>query len=387
MYATPTGVDQNFQPVTFAQMLAANHVAYIKAQLTAPDGTPVASGLTVTAGGVTVDRSAQVRRSVQFSIAAETPLGSFTPASSSDALAPYGNRLRLWYGIDVPGAAASNPYYWPLGVFRLGEVSVSDDGAPTISGTAYDLSRTIARNKLTVPWVVASGTNAGDAIIALASDRLPGLEYRAHSVTAVLPTTVIDPEQDPWQTITDWATSFGSEVYFDTDGFLTISAEPDPTMSPVVWTYQDSGDGRNAVLLSVDRSMSDEPGYNGVIATAESTTIPVPLRSEVWDLNPSSPTYSLGPYGKVPKFVTNPYAATQAQLDAAANAELLRSIGGTEQLSASVVPNPAHEAGDVIRVIRPRSKTDQTTVLESFTFPLDVSDAMGLTCRERRSLS
>lgn len=410
MYGTPQGVDQNAQPIPFSELIATSHGYEVVAQIEAPDGRVLAWGFAITGGSVRVDRSAQYRRSVGINVKPyggagfvdvsgaagltqaqrDEIMSSLVPAKPSDTMAPYGNQVRLWYGIPVPGFynafLQNNVYYWGLGVFRIAEASISDDAVPTLSITGYDSSRTISRNRLTQPWLVAAGQNYGDAIIALAKDRLPSLRYREHGIQALTPAIVVDPEQDPWAVLTEWASAIGYEVFFDAEGWLVLQPEPNPALHPVDWVYGDGGVHNNALVLSVDRTMNDEPGYNGVVMTSESSTLPAPLRSEVWDENPSSPTYAPGPYGRVPKFVSNPYVADQAQCDAAAYAELQRSIGGTEKVDMAVMPNPAHEVGDILRVVRPLSKTDQTTVLESFEFPLG-AEPMRLSCRERRSLA
>lgn len=407
MYATPQGKDPNGLPVYYQDIIGRQHEVEILAQIENSAGGTITWAFGVTGGDVTVDRGAAFRRSLRMNVVPYGAGGFVSASLSSDqidairqsllptdpysAMSPYGNSVRLWYGIHVPGFVngytGGDVWYFSLGLFRISDVQVSDDSVPTLSITGYDPSRTISRNKLTQPWLVASGTNWGDAIVGLALDRYPALKYRAHSVLETAPQVVVDPEQDPWQVITDWAAAFGNEVFFDADGYLTIQPEPDPSVTPIAWTYYDGGTLQNALLLGVGKTMSDDPGYNGVVLTAESSTIATPLRSEVWDDNPTSPTYALGPYGRVPKFVSNPYVANQAQADAAAAAELRRSMGGTEQVSLAAVPNAAHEAGDVIRVVRPLALVDHTAVVESFTIPLDPGSAMSINCRERRSIA
>lgn len=403
MYGVPTGTDSNGRPITFAQILGGNHVVQVFCQIEDAYGTVLSWQFGVEGGDVTVDRTAQVRRSCQLEV---TPFGAtgvitdstvleqlaetLIPSDANDVFAPYGNKVRIWYGIEVPGffnAFLGNSFYtWPLGVFRLSQVEIADDGTPKMSITAYDDSRTISRNKLTKPWIVAAGINWGDAIIALLTDRLPGMQAQTHAVTTLTPSQlVVDPESDPWRTAMDWAASFGSEIYFDRDGLLVIADEPDPESDPIVWEYKDGTLDANAVLLSVTRSTSDEPGYNGVVLTSESNTISVPVRVEIWDDDPSSPTYALGPYGKVPKFVSNPYVTDPTTGGVAAYAELLKTIGGTEAFNFAIVPNPAHEAGDLVRVVRPLSRTDTTSIIDAMTVPLAVTSAMTIRTRERRS--
>lgn len=403
MDGTPIGVDSNGRPLPFAQILGGNHNVQIFCQIEDADGVVLSWQFGIEGGDVTVDRTAQVRRSCRLEV---TPFGAagvitdttvleqlaetLIPDDGKDVFAPYGNKVRIWYGIEIPGytnTSLGNSFYtWALGVFRLSQIDISDDGTPKMSITAYDDSRTISRNKLTSPWIVTAGQNWGDVIIALFADRLPGMQSRAHGVTALTTVQlVIDPESDPWKTGSDWAASIGCEVYFDRDGLLVIADEPDPETDPLVWTYDDGSSNQNAVLLNVTRSMSDEPGYNGIVLTSESNTLNVPVRVEIWDDDPNSPTYALGDYGKVPKFVSNPYVVDPTQGGAAAYAELLKTIGGTESFNFAIIPNPAHEAGDLVRVIRPLSRTDTTSIIDSMTIPLAVTDAMTIRTRERRS--
>jgi hypothetical protein len=399
---TPSGTDSNGRPISFAEILGRDHYVEIYCQIETGSGEVLAWQFGIVGGSVTVDRTAAVRRSCRFQAAPYGAAGVITdttvleqlsesliPQDGKDTFAPYGNKVRLWYGIAIPGFVnsflGSNIATWELGVFRLSNVDVADDGTPTLSITAYDDSRTISRNKLTAPWIVGAGTNYGDAIIALCQDRLPGLQARPHEVTDVTPNMVVDPESDPWKTVSDWAAACGFEVYIDRSGFLVISEEPDPVNDPVVWTYKDGSEDSNAVLLSVNRSMSDEPGYNGIILTSESNTLAIPIRVEVWDDDPDSPTFARGQYGKVPKFVSNPYVTDPTQGGKAAYAELLKTIGGTEELSFAIIPNPAHEPGDIVRVIRPLSRTDMTSIIDSLTIPLAVTEPMSIQTRERRS--
>lgn len=251
--------------------------------------------------------------------------------------------------------------------------------------TGYDDSRTISRNKLTLPWIVAAGTNYGDAIVALCQDRCPGLKALPHTVTAVTPQLVVDQESDPWKVVTEWAASVGSEVYINRNGELIIRDEPDPLESPIDWVYDDGTTNQNATLLSVNRGMSDDPGYNGIVLISESNTLQFPIRVELWDDDPDSPTYALGQYGKVPQFMSSPLVTDATQAGLMATSELLKALGATETTDFATIPNPAHEAGDLVRVVRPRSRTDSVAILESFSIPLSVTGSMPIRTRERRS--
>jgi hypothetical protein len=402
MDSYPNGTTANGEVIPFAQILGSDHYVETYCQIEDGAGNLLSYQFGVEDGDVKVDRTAQVRRSCDLTV---TPFGApgqiidstvleqlaetLIPADGKDVFAPYGNKIRIFYGIRIPGY--TNPsdgtamYKWSLGLFRLSTVDISDDGVPTMSITGYDDSRTISRNKLTLPWIVAAGTNYGDAMIALCQDRCPGLKALPHTVTPVTPQLVVDQESDPWKVVTEWAASVGSEIYINRNGELVIRDEPDPAENPIDWTYDDGTTNKNATLLSLNRGMSDDPGYNGIVLLSESNTLQFPIRVELWDDDPDSPTYALGQYGKVPQFQSSPLITDPTQAGIMATAELLKALGATETLDFAVIPNPAHEAGDLVRVIRPLSRTDSVSILESFSIPLSVTQSMPIRTRERRS--
>lgn len=298
MDSYPVGADQNGLPIPFSQILGSDHYVETYCQLENGAGDILSYQFGVENGDVTIDRTAQVRRSCKLDLTPFGAAGAITdpalleqlsttliPASGSDAFAPYGNKVRLFYGIRVQGytdpSYGDDIYRWALGLFRLSEVNIADDGTPTMSVTGYDDSRTISRNRLTLPWIVAAGTNYGDAIVALCQDRCPGLKAVPHSVTATTPQIVVDQESDPWKTVTEWAAAIGCEVYINRNGLLVIQDEPDPAESPIDWVYDDGTSNQNAVLLSVNRGMSDDPGYNGIVLMSESNTLSFPIRVEL----------------------------------------------------------------------------------------------------------
>lgn len=376
----------------YLRAITQSHPVSIRAELLL-DGSVELSDVPVLGGSVSVDYNSESRRSVQGLTLVDTT-GDLLPRSSHDLLTPYGTEVRLWYGVGahprslVPGTLASyttsDDQEWiSFATCRISVVEVSDDGAPQVTVEGFDRSRTIARNLFTTPYIIGAGTNYVTAISAMVQDRLPGVTMDlVDGVTDTTPLIVIDPESNPWGEITKMATTIGCDAYFDSDGQFVLAVVADPATAEPVWTYRE---GQDSILVSSARRLDDDPGYNGVVLTAESTTIPAPLRSEVWDTNPNSPTYVDGRYGRVPKFVSSPYPTTQAQADAFANAELARIVGGTEQVTLATVPHPLHEPGDCVRVVRAASGMDQAALVDSFTIPIGVTESMPINLRRRRT--
>src|SRR6266705_2142497 len=268
MQSTPVGVDLNGAQIPFTAILGRDHRMHIANQLEDGDGNVLSQQFGIEDGDVTLDRTAATRRSCSLKV---TPFGAagmitdpalleqlaetLIPDADTDAFAPYGNKIRLWYRVEVPGYVhplyGDNLYAFELGVFRLSTVDISDDGTPTLAITGYDDSKYISKNKTSIPWIVAAGSNYGDAIIALCQNRLPSLQANPHTIIQTTPQIIVDAESDPWQTVTDWAAAIGCEVFIDRFGLLTVQDAPDPLTDPVVWTYDDGTTNPNAVLLNV----------------------------------------------------------------------------------------------------------------------------------------
>lgn len=333
--------------------------------------------LTVIGGQVTVDRTAQFRRSCRVDLLDED--NSLITGLANSSISPYGKEIQLFRGI----AYASNSIeLCQLGVFRVSINDVDDSGAPSLSITGYDRSRTISRNKFTDYYVIASGTNYSTAIKNLILNRLPNCPVSFASTTQTTPAIFLDPQADPWVEATKMAQVIGMELFFDVYGTCVLQPEPVNSPTPII-TFSDAS---ASTLIRVTKSLTDEPGINGVIVTSE-TTSGTPARGEAWDTDPASLTYYLGSYGKVPAFETSQYAVSAAQCTAAAVASLQRQIGGTEQATCSIIPNPALTEGDPVQLVRTKAGISSTFILESFVIPLSVEGAMDLRFRNRRVVS
>lgn len=365
------------RPAGYAEAISHSHDMSAVADVYR-SGLQVYGSLPVTGGSVTMDRTAQYRRSATFQVFNDPNLASVLPTSSLGVLAPYGNEVKIRRGLRV----GSSMTYFDLGVFGLSQADVNDEGAPSGTVTAYDRSRRVSRNAFTDPYIIGAGQNYVTAMSTLLLNRLPGTTVISTATAELTPLLVLDAGADPWEELSKMADGIGYECFFDGSGAFVLQPVPVPSLASVDWTYTE---GLDATLLDVGKSYSDEPGYNGVVLTAESTTLAAPLRSVIWDTDASSPTYYLGPYGQVPMFVTSQYVASQIGADAAARAELQRSIGGTEQVTLGVIVNPAHELGDTVSVVRAASGVNDLCLVESMEVPLGPADKMPITTKRRRT--
>jgi hypothetical protein len=357
----------------YADLIGSSHTVVTKADLML-DGAVIYPDLPVTGGQVTVDRTAQVLRVASISLV--DVYGDLVPDSPFQSLTPYGTEVKLYRGLQL---LDGTPELIPLGVFRLSQTSIKDNSGALIDLSASDRSRTISRTKFTGTYAIRAGTNVADAVASLVQNRLPNVPMNITGTSHVTPALSYDAQADPWSdAIQTLATSIGFDAYFDVEGVFTFEPTADPSKQvPVLQLIE----GPENVVTEIDTAYDDDPGYNGVIITGESTTNTTPAYGEAWDLNPESPTYFLGQYGRVPRFETSKTVTTNDQAQAMAAGLLLRELGVTVQREITMVPNPALEPADVVHLSRAASKVDENVVLDYFTIPLTVQGMM--TCRTR----
>lgn len=338
--------------------------------------------LPATDGDVKVDSTAEIRRTC--SIKCVDPTGDLTPTGHGGILTPYGTEIRPYRGVVYDNGEVEVA---PLGVFRLAKSAVDDStgGSPEISLEGFDRSRTVKRDKFTTPYVVEEGTNLLAAIQDILERTFPDLTY--DSITTEQVNTaprLYDAGADPWQACTELASAMGCVIFFDVDGSVRIAPPVDINALPAPdFTYIE---GSGCTMTDLSRVFTDEPGFNGVILTGESPGDELPpVRAEVWDEEPTSPTYRYGPYGEVPTFITDQLVKTEEEAQAAAQAHLNSVLGFSAELDITATVHPGLDAGDVVEVRRARTGISGLYAVDAFSVPLGKSGTQGITLRQKRS--
>jgi len=296
-----------------------------------------------------------------------------------DWLATAGAEIVVARGLVLPDGAEE---LVPLGVFVLdADLEETEDGSITVS--AGDRSRRISRARWTDPYTVPAGSVVGDAIADLLRACWPDCPIgtslaTADKLTGAKLAYLDGADSDPWKDARALAASAGLDLYFDGDGMAQVRDTPDPESDPVCWTYQA---GEEGVVLGRTRKAMLTQQYNGVIVTAEGSGVAVPKRGEAWDEDPNSPTYSDGPMGRVPMFYGSPLLTTQDDVDSAAETLLARVRRPIEQTSFTLLPNPAHEAFDVVEFVD-AAGTARRYMFDVVAVPLDSSGSLTATARE-----
>lgn len=342
----------------FLARLAESHRVVWDIKLFRTDGEVVA--IEHTGGSVSVDRSRPVHRTCTVTSADV----SLIPTTPAEQFANYGATLRIARGVEYGDGTTE---LVPLGVFRLEDVTGDPvHGPATLTGSS--LEAVVSDDKFTAPFQ-ASGTVVS-AISETIRRTLPTADIANTIVDVPIGWRIWDTEADPWTAVQEVAAVAGAEVYATPDGGFVITVLADPLATAPVWSVE-AGEG--GVYISGVRGMSSKGVYNGVLARGESTGADVPPCSYLaTDSDPGSPTYWGGPFGRRPRFYSSSTLLDTSACQAAALV-LLRSAKAPNSVGDfSSLPNPALEAGDVLRVVHPDG-TKELHQVAAFTVPLDPS--------------
>lgn len=262
---------------------------------------------------------------------------------------------------------------------------ISTGGGQTGGGISIkihcnDLSYLVKRNTWEQPFTLPSGLLYTDAIKAMIQNRLPSqTQFNITTSTATTPLLVYGASQggDPMQDISELAGAVGYEVFFDATGVCVIRPIPDPSVGDPVWAFDET-----VVPLVVEamNDLSAEQTFNDIIVVGQSTSSENPFSAEAFDNDPASPTYILGPFGRVSQRVTSSLITSQYQAQSMAYAALYASLGAANTVTLTVVPMPALEPGDIIRIVCSDVKVSGTYMINSMLTPLSPAHPQTLTC-------
>lgn len=327
---------------------------------------------TLLTGYVGIDDVA-VRRESHFTISDAD--GMLTPRDGKDLLAPKGTEMRISRGLLVNGAYE----YVPLGVFGVVEPEVrSHSDGTVLEVKGFDRVDRLRNSHFEDPWVVEDGTPIHTAIAAIVADRMPDVAIRVTTSAYVSPEVAFDRLSSPWDAVKTLCESSAYVLYFDQLGQAIV--EPITEIDTGI-TYTT---GPQSVLMNCTRKFVDtDMVYSGVIVRGQHPDY-TPIRSELWDTDPNSPTYSDGPFGRRPYGVWSDIIVNEVQAAAVAADTLPRVSGMKQEAEILTRGHPGHEIYDVFEIDDNRSSTSGRWKVISGTIPLVTvqGDHTRLRCRE-----
>lgn len=361
----------------FLRVVRGSHKACFRATVVTGMQTgvnPAGTEIPILGGDVELDANADVRGTVDL-----TTDGSLWPDTTSGLLAPYGAELHIARGIEY---GAGEREWVSQGYFRI--YTTNQDDAPRkgpIRIAARDRMSGIIDAKLTAPTQFAENVSVQAVFDTLVGEVYPTavVEFDFDATTSTFPGSHI-LEEDRYTFLLDIVKSLGKVMFWDYEGKLQVRDAPMPSTSTTVF---DVNHGRDGVLVSMGRSRSREGVFNAVVVTGEAPGDQAAVRAVAKDMSPTSPTYWLGAFGKVPRFYSSSFITTTEQAGVAAAALLARNLGLPYHVDFTLIPNPALEPLDVVQVSYRDEAQVELHVLEKLTIPLTVEGVMSADTRER----
>lgn len=334
--------------------------------------TKVISGETSTAA------TASVRASVSCSLV--DPSGVLGRGELGDLLNADECEVAPYRGVRWEAQGRQLVEYAPLGVFGLTghELNDTDEGiAITLEGQDRAM---IYQGRMVDSLSILPGTPIEVAIQMLLSTRNPGLTLLAMRSGFTAGPLLYPPDINVWDAARELAASVGGTLFHDRLG-QAVFAMAGPQSDYPVAAYAE-GTKR---LIKVTKKIDRDTIFNVVIAESPDGRI----RAVAEDLDPYSPTYARGRYGRrpAPALVNQHFHSTEQAMQAAIT-RLSYELGRTETVTITAVPDAGQYVEEVNSVHRPASGLfHRGMVADSLDMPLHVGDGAGapMTVRFRQS--
>lgn len=345
----------------------------IAVQVVASDGTI----LSVQNGSVSMDSRRGITRTAELEL---IPTGTKSIADIYNLVMTPNVELTIKRGLVLANGSIE---YVPLGVFSTDTASYSKSVSGVVQWSGSDRSKKVQRARFTDPYQITSGTSLATAGTALLQSRYSLVTTNFGNVLENITANVTydaGDSSDPWDAARTLFKDYGYDLNFDGNGTARAQQVPDPASVPAVFDF---GAGTTNLVMTAEVSGTLEKTYNGVIVTGEGSNLSSPIRGELWDTDPASPTYYLGGMGKVPYFYSSPLITSITVAQAVATVLLNKVKGKSEQFSWPSVVNPALEPLDVVSVTL--GGTQSKVVIDQLTIPLRAQDNMTAIARQTTS--
>jgi len=316
-----------------------------------------------------------IRRTCRFSFVDVT--GEFLPVDDHAITAPRGDEFRVRKGLtwrQADGTLKSE--YVSLGTFVITETNVlrTEGGGAVIEMAGSDRAEAIRRRLFRVPYVVADGTSVADAISGICLSRYDTPINMVEDGDTT-PELLYDIGDDPWSAVQEIAQGANQYAYYDPDGVLTTRRNNIHGGEPTGVTYRTTD--TKSMVLDVQRSILSDNVYSGVIIHVEHPDRD-PIHAEVWDEDPESATYILGPFGRQPLYIETTTIKTQAQADRLADHLVHGVVAGfgtkvvhqRQAARLTTIGHPGHDVGDRVRVHDEATKTQKWWAIIGGSVPI-----------------
>ncbi len=351
---------------TYRQALATPHTPYIRVDVLDGAGNELAvpadrvggdGGLEFIGGAVTATLTNRVTRTLELMVDE-----ALYPKDPSDLLAPYGNRLRVWRGIQFADGSA---YRWVVFTGRIQAVTNGVDGS--VSVEAADRANEVVEALFLLPENSSRGINVYTQFQDMILGAMPDPTFGTSDVfNQSMPQ--LTWESDRAGALDEIGTSIGAYWYALANGDFVLRRYPFVVSAPSVLTLSDGPGG----TIAASPSRGRETIYNSVTVTGERADGSAPVYGIAQDTNPSSPTYINGNFGVRHKTLQLQTVQSSGEATSAAQDYLSSSVALSEAWTWAQPVDAALELGDVV-TLNARGESGIIQVVSGFAIPLDLS--------------
>lgn len=339
-------------------------------------------------GTVTVDRERDERRNLDLLLDNTDGLLINDPYDGFW----YDKIIKVFWGIRYYSTATATWKRWetPLGEFMIDRID--EDRFPhAVKVTGRDYSKKCLNSKLPYSLSFQSGLRVEEIITALGSNA--GVTKFAMPVTtqAYSEDLVFARGTDRWKVMVQLADTIGYELYFMPNGALTMRPYPDPTTSPIAWSFTNGGGG---TLVSYTRSSTDSRVFNHIMVTGaaigtDSSNVPASsvetsntdsevIFVDVRNDDPGSPTRISRIGDRVELYESDLFTSNEQAL---AYAQTQLRIGALEEYTMGFesLLLPWLDGSDIVEIVEDRVSeyTPRRFLLSNFTIPLGLGSMSG----------
>jgi len=334
---------------SFLAALRYSHVIAASVDLIWPgDVDAGAVSVPVEAGSITIDRTAQNRRSGSIRIPWSLQAGADLGVDVRDL--PLGGYALVRRGLRYADGSTE--------LMLLGRLRVEAVNWGTLEASASlelaDRNAQIRDEPFTAPYAALGKTPHGAAVEIVQQVFGSSIAYHTpYTPAGTLGDITWTAERT--EALSQLEQSYGAETYFDSNGDFVFAQKPQDT-APVVWTVDA---GELGVMVDARESLDRTGVYNGVVVKGQATADAPPVSALSTFNDPSSPIRWGGPFGHVAILADSTTVTTAEEAQAAADSLLRLRLKQTRSLELTAAPNPALEAGDTIAVVFPDGRSER----------------------------
>jgi hypothetical protein len=317
-------------------------------------------------GSVRCALSSRVTRTMTCTVPEE-----FYPLLETDFLAPYGNHIHAYRGIEYGDGTVDE---FPIFKGPIRSISPNGDGRATLR--AEDLAGLVVGASFPNPQVAQVGDLVTDEFERLVLDAVPTAEFGTHTTLADL-VPPLNYDYDRGAALDQLAKASSCLWYALADGRFVFRRVP-WTMSSPPLTVLSSGAG--GTLLKAYPTRDAAELYNVVTVTGERADGSLSLSWTARDDDPDSVTYYGGPYRVRARQVKLSTATSSSQVKRAAETFLRASLARTESWQAQAVADASLELGDTVGLSY-RGREGVIQVVVGIDMPLLPTGNMALSMR------